>query len=291
MKARKIINLILIQFVVVVMIGCANAPIYKSAYQNTKFNADNLNKEWPGLSLSDSDLGLVYGMTNDNENVYVKLKVVDQQIQRKILMNGLTLWFDKEAKAKKMLGFAFPLINENARQEASLPAMEGNDLALREKLQSIQLEKEKVNKRFTSGEESINVVSEKGEVVETIPSNRNEDGINIMVYMDEYHILYYEARIPIGKIFGEASERFKMDGLAFSYGFEVGELDLGVTYQRYLRSVSSVRSSQMYNTNQMYGGGMYGSNARYGGQDMYGVMKMRRKAIQIWVKKASLSTK
>ncbi len=282
---KKIIKLLLFQIVLLSAISCAKTSFYQSAYQSNEFKLSELNKDWPGGTYSSPEQGMVYGLTNDKKYLYAKLKVVGERNQRKIIMNGLILWFDIEGKSKKKLGYAFPLVNEQARIENNLVNLSEDDPALRARLQSLQIEIGKVNRRFAKGDEAINVISKDGEVIETIESHRNKEGVNMMVYMDQYHILYYEARIPLAKIFGENKISSISEIPAFSYGFELGELELGVRNQMYLRSSNMMRNSQMYGSSGMYG-------SRTGTQQqMYGMKRIRQRPIELWVKQVKLSNK
>ncbi|MBU1012339.1 MAG: hypothetical protein KKG99_04990 [Bacteroidetes bacterium] len=287
---QKLINLILFQVFLLILVSCAKGPIYQSAYQNKEFKLNELNQDWTGGTLTTSEQGMVYGLSNDENYLYVKLKVVDERNQRKILMNGLVLWFDTEGKAKKKLGYVFPLSNEKARLEINAITSGGKDVELREKLEMLHLETEKVNSRFMKGDEAINVISEDGKVDETFPSHQSKEGVNMMIYIDTYHILYYEARIPLNKIFGVDYSSVITKKSAFSYGFELGEAQLGVNYYNYLINPNAMRNAQMSrgygisgNPNLMTG---TGSEAQ-----KYGVMKVRQRTVQIWVKQARLSNK
>ena len=284
---QKSINLLLSQIILFVVFSCAKGPVYQSAYQSNEFKINELNQEWTDGMLTSTDQGLVYGLTNDDKNLYVKLKVVDERNQRKILMNGLVLWFDTDGKAKEKLGFAFPLINEKARLENNLNTMSGDNLELRNKIQTLQVETGLVNSRFLNKEEAINIISEDGEIIETIPSHRNKEGINIMLYMDKFHILYYEARIPLAKIFDNDIVAEIANIPIFSYGFEIGEFESGIQYQAYLTNPKAYRYTQMNR-----GDGIYSRRRQIGSyQQPVGVIKARQKTTKIWVKQVKLSQK
>ncbi len=282
---RKVINLILFQIILLAFFACAKTPVYQSAYQSSEFKLSELNKDWEGNTYTSLEQGMVYGLTNDENNLYVRLKIVSERNQRKILMNGLVLWFDTEGKSKKNIGFAFPLINEKARDEYDLTKRSADDEELRRKLQSLQIESGKVNQRFVSESEAINVISKSGGVKETISTHRNSEGLNMMMYMDEYHVLYYEARIPLSKIFENYSTTAINEIPEFSYGFEIGELMSSIRAQSYFHSPISKRNLGM-------GGGMYGNRSI--GVDTQPSRVMRTFAIrnaEIWVKKAKLGVK
>jgi hypothetical protein len=282
---KKIIKLLLFQIVLLSAISCAKNSFYQSAYQSNEFKLTELNKDWSGGTYASSDQGMVYGLTNDDKYLYVKLKVVGERNQRKIIMNGLILWLDVEGKSKKKRGYAFPLVNEKVRAENNLLNMSDNDPELRSQLQSLQIEIGKVNKRFSEGDEAINVISDDGEVIETIESHRNKEGVNMMIYMDQYHILYYEARIPLAKIFGDNMISPISEIPAFSYGFEIGELELGVQNQMYVRPSYMMRNSQMERSS------MNSRRRNAGQQQIYGVKRIKQRPIEVWVKQVKLSAK
>jgi|WetSurMetagenome_2_1015567.scaffolds.fasta_scaffold81803_2 hypothetical protein len=49
-----------------------------------------------------------YSFTNDEENLYVLLKVFDKDIQRQVLISGFTIWFNMEGKKAKKTGIRYP---------------------------------------------------------------------------------------------------------------------------------------------------------------------------------------
>jgi hypothetical protein len=49
-----------------------------------------------------------YSFTNDEENLYVLLKVFDKDIQRQVLTSGFTIWVNMEGKKATKTGFRYP---------------------------------------------------------------------------------------------------------------------------------------------------------------------------------------
>ena len=89
--------------------GCAKTPVYKSTWQQPSFQLDGNDEDWVGQMYYDSESGLMYGISNNQDKMIVKLKIVDQVIQRKIMVTGLTFWIDTLGKKKKQLGLTFPV--------------------------------------------------------------------------------------------------------------------------------------------------------------------------------------
>lgn len=47
---------------------------------------------------------IFYFVSNDSDKLYFHLKVDDRNVQKRLLVNGFTIWLDSNAKAKKYLG-------------------------------------------------------------------------------------------------------------------------------------------------------------------------------------------
>ncbi|NPD86534.1 hypothetical protein HNS38_17325 [Lentimicrobium sp. L6] len=54
-----------------------------------------------------TDDNLFYLFTNDDEFLYVNLKVDDQNLQKRLLMSGFTIWIDSSAKSDKYMGLKY----------------------------------------------------------------------------------------------------------------------------------------------------------------------------------------
>lgn len=53
--------------------------------------------------------GLLYYISNDNENVYIDMKIEDPVNQNRILKNGLTIWINMDSKLARKLGIRYPI--------------------------------------------------------------------------------------------------------------------------------------------------------------------------------------
>jgi len=117
-------KLILLPFIALIIFGCSSSNHLHSKWQNEKYSnpitISRLDYQY------NSDFKLFYLITNDRENLFVHLKVDDRIVQKRLLLNGFTIWVDTMAKAKKHLGIKYQvdqnkLIRKTTQLEYYLP--------------------------------------------------------------------------------------------------------------------------------------------------------------------------
>jgi hypothetical protein len=64
----------------------------------------------------DRESKLFYRITNDSNNLYIHLNVIDENAQAKLLMFGFTVWIDTTARNKKQMGIKYPLARNERKQ-------------------------------------------------------------------------------------------------------------------------------------------------------------------------------
>jgi hypothetical protein len=88
-----------------------------------KGNSDMLNwhkSENSELNVASGDYNffkkgkLWYVLSNDNDNIYVDLKIEDPAVQNRILKEGLTVWINMDGKQVKKMGVRYPIGSENS---------------------------------------------------------------------------------------------------------------------------------------------------------------------------------
>jgi hypothetical protein len=57
--------------------------------------------------------GLSYSLSNDNDNIYLDIKVADAEEQNMILRNGLVIWINMDGKKDRKLGVRYPVGSRN----------------------------------------------------------------------------------------------------------------------------------------------------------------------------------
>ena len=102
----------IVLFIGVIFLNSACSPkaMYQTTWQNTPVVADGNPSEWRiPLRFYDSDTKLNYTLSNDDEKIYLCVRIVDELSQAKIMRNGLNIWFDTLAKKNKQCGILFPV--------------------------------------------------------------------------------------------------------------------------------------------------------------------------------------
>lgn len=112
-KVRKVKYLtvaLIAHFLMFLLPPDAFAAKYESAWLDREIAVDGKAPEWAGREVYfDEGDGLKIGFMNDDCYLYVYLSTWHQQIQRQILMNGLTVWFDAKGGKKETFGINYPL--------------------------------------------------------------------------------------------------------------------------------------------------------------------------------------
>ncbi len=178
--------------------GCSS---YESAYQSTPLTIDGSSSDWKATLDTKKSQDISYGVSNDSENLYLRLHIIDQAIQMKILTAGLTIWIDTTAKSKKELGINCPL-------QKAPPKMDKNSMV------SMQ-DKPKWNKNQLLEAEFIGF--EEADQVYFI--SNNPFGVEISMDQDEFRAMYYELKVPFSSI------NLNTDNI-ISIGLETGSIDL-----------------------------------------------------------------
>lgn len=75
---------------------------------NVTITVDGSISDWPQLTQVDSETHIVYGVYQDQENIFLLLKTADLASQRKI-MKGLTVWYHAGKSKKKEVGLRYPI--------------------------------------------------------------------------------------------------------------------------------------------------------------------------------------
>lgn len=90
--------------------GCSSTQSLASQRVTSAVAVDGLEADWQdNLQPVQGHDGLMMGVRNDADDLYVALVVSDASLARQIALGGLTLWFDPEGGKEKALGVQFPL--------------------------------------------------------------------------------------------------------------------------------------------------------------------------------------
>ena len=84
--------------------------IYESSWQRKTVKADGKLNEWKvPLKHYDYSSKIQYAVSNDSVNMYICIRVADEQTQFKIIRTGMQVWVDSTGKKKQITGVFFPL--------------------------------------------------------------------------------------------------------------------------------------------------------------------------------------
>jgi len=151
---------------------------------------------------------LFYYISNDNNNIFINMKVDDPVTQSRILSQGLTVWINMDAKRAKTTGVRFPIGSENSRGQSRLNAS-GN---------KINTDRSDITPNSLANTiELLGFISEEARL---IPAD-NADNFRGSVKYDSDGALRYQMILPLVKL----PVRNSKDGdgaMPFNLGIEYG---------------------------------------------------------------------
>jgi len=87
----------------------------KSAYKSD-VTVDGQNKEWASpLPRGNKNVGIKYDISNDEQNLYIIVQVMDTASIRQVMENGLDVWINKDGKKKNTAGITYPMAPDKAK--------------------------------------------------------------------------------------------------------------------------------------------------------------------------------
>ncbi|HEX3024188.1 MAG TPA: hypothetical protein VHP12_03165 [Chitinophagaceae bacterium] len=93
----------------VLFIACTHNLAPQGQYQNTSVIADGNAGEWAmPLRFANKDYTLSYNITNDKKNIYVVIVSKDDEMQRRILRSGITIYFDPKGENNRKISLTYP---------------------------------------------------------------------------------------------------------------------------------------------------------------------------------------
>jgi hypothetical protein len=122
-KASELFLFLLL--IVISFAGCGDQEI-KSKWRTNNITIDGNDSDWNGSLVFYDDINSLIGVQNDNDYLYLCLVTTDQQLERKALITGITLWFDNKGGGDKKFGIRFPIMRKDIDRKAF---MTGDNLA------------------------------------------------------------------------------------------------------------------------------------------------------------------
>ncbi len=178
--------------------GCST---YEATYQENALKIDGSSSDWTTTLDSKNRNTFSYGVSNDKENLYIRINIIDQSIQKKVMLAGLTVWIDTTGKKQENMGITCPI-------KKALPKINRKS------------QKQPNWKNAQLLEIDFLGFKEYGEIYFI---NKNPYEVEVSIDQDEFKSLYYEMKIPLKSIYDSYSNlSFK----TLSIGLETGALDI-----------------------------------------------------------------
>ncbi len=178
----------LMVLIALAFVSC-DAKIFESKWVANPITVDGIASDWRGIALhkiADSDAS--FGISNNEDNIYLILRFQDSQWARAMRQNGLTIWIDDGRDESKDLGIKF----QDGPDMAEIMLMEGrstNEMRP-EMVERMQQMESQLKKSLTFIDKANLIKSE----IEPDGSN----GPKAAFAIDKSFVVY-EFSLPIGK--------------------------------------------------------------------------------------------
>ena len=145
------------------------------------------------LRFFDAKSRLQYTVLNDNENLYICVKAMENQSQTKLMRAGLQIWIDTTGGGKKQINLSYPLPAEDPKNSDSREVKDGSNN-----------ERTAQHNHFLLSHPDMMLTGFKGSVNGLLPIE-NKFGIAVNIHWDSIGTLVYKARIPFRSFYHELS--------------------------------------------------------------------------------------
>ncbi len=185
---------------VLILASCAK-PFYNQEWQATPVTADGNAKEWSvPLGFYDGETKIQYTFSNDINNLYLCMKVVDEKTQVKIIRAGLQLWIDSMGKNKHQTGVLFPMANPDAGGDSKSGegrdrGRNSGDVSSEKKSGDHKPDIGALKRKFFNAPKEMQLTGFKPPLG-GLTSMENNNDISININWDSTNTLVYEAIIP-----------------------------------------------------------------------------------------------
>jgi hypothetical protein len=152
--------------------------------------------------------GVAYSLSNDNDNIYLDLRIEGTEVQNLIIRQGLVLWIDMEGKLRKKLGVRYPIGSQKQLSHSRVSQLE------------LTTNPDGSPKTPLSMANTIELIGFTGEQERHFPSE-NPDNFSGSVKYDNDGVLYYKMRIPLSKIPVRNAKKGN-EAMLFALGLEYG---------------------------------------------------------------------
>ncbi|MDR3625772.1 MAG: hypothetical protein P4L45_03015 [Ignavibacteriaceae bacterium] len=221
-------------FIVITFSGCGDQQV-NSKWRTQDIKIDGDDSDWGNSLVFYDDINSLVGVQNDKDYLYLCLVTSDQQIERKIFMMGLTVWFDNTGKGDKKFGFKFPLVSKNMDKDAFKPGEEQGEGRRKDSDDGREgpgdngrpgtppPDRGKMGEMFLKNQIEIEVVDSKNEVTRVPITDMKGVELKMTVKNDR---LVYELKIPIAMKSGFSYAIGANSSSTISIGLETAAMEM-----------------------------------------------------------------
>jgi hypothetical protein len=273
----KILTIIL-SLVVCTTLNAQKGKIFISSWQENADEETNI----PPDKYSFYEKGKYYYHISNNEDfIYLKIKVEDPGVQNRILKEGLTVWINMDSKSTKKMGIRYPVGTQNSSSRGG------------PNIPEVKLNPDGTIATPVSQANTIELIGFTNEDKRRFPSD-NYDSFRGSVGYDKEGILQYKMVMPVEKL-PVRNTKEGNGALPFTIGIEYGTVIVMKGPGGTLSSPQSLEPPPRGGG----GGGRGGGGARPGGGSGTSSVGQTRTPVQtnhpaptviLWVKNITLAT-
>ncbi len=223
---------IILAFSAILLLGAfavpKNKPEINCLKQSDKFVVDGKANDWHTDSLRfDDKTGFAYAFSNNEKELFIQLKMLNKNVQRKAMITGFTLWIDPAGKAKHVLGIEYPRGRMHEQHTRESGESTPGKYAHHRPASGGHITAEQVavlNHRFQMEKPVLKGFEKAG----MKQASAGTDGIRVLMRMDTLGHIIYEAAIPLKMIFAHPEDYLQKDK-SFSVVFETGYLQVDMS--------------------------------------------------------------
>ncbi len=228
-------KIIVFALISVLLTGSFSSPknrrVIKSTKQSGRFVVDGKTSDWKANTLQyDKKTGFAYAFSNDSHTLFVRLKMLDINVQRKALITGLTLWVDPNGKGKHLLGIEYPLKRKHEQRARKSGQRSSGQYRHPRQASRHHLTAEEIsrlNARYRSEQPKLEGFDKAG----IKNAFAGTGGIRVLLQMDTLGHAIYEAGIPLKMLFTNPVDYLSKDK-PFSVVFETGYLQIEMSHMQ-----------------------------------------------------------
>jgi len=198
--------------------GCATLPTTQSNWQTKKPDLHEIISITDEQGHLQGSQNILYSLSNDSANLYVKLMIADSKTQMKILRNGLKLWLDTTGHQKEKLGMIYPLASkENRIGEESPKRQQGQYGGMQDKASQIEMKRRMIFRMI-----EMDIIGFDGPEAVRVPALTNA-GLGASLTIDSNGVIHYTAIIPFSLMHYNPALHVGKKSKLLTVGLETGK--------------------------------------------------------------------